>query len=58
VAYQVVFLALLWERLRLGGGRTAALAGAAVALALTPWTPPGVPLAAAALAALVGGRRR
>ncbi len=36
----------------------AALGGAAIALALVPTTPPGVPIIAAAAAALIGLRRR
>jgi hypothetical protein len=40
-----VFLALLWERLR-SGGLGGAMGGAVIALALTPWTPAGVPLTA------------
>lgn len=35
-----------------------ALAGAAIALALTPVAPPGVPIIAASLAVLIGARRR
>ncbi len=35
----------------------AAALGAAIALALTPFAPPGVPIVAAALACLVGVRR-
>jgi predicted branched-subunit amino acid permease len=58
VAYPVVFLALLWEQLRSSNGRLAALGGAAIAVGLTPWTSPGVPLAAATLAALIGRRCR
>jgi hypothetical protein len=34
-----------------------ALCGAAIALALVPFTPPGVPILAAAAAALLGLRR-
>ncbi|HEY0187123.1 MAG TPA: AzlC family ABC transporter permease [Cellulomonas sp.] len=52
------FLALLWPRLRgasATGTRLVALAAAALALALTPLVPAGVPvLAAAVLAVLVG----
>jgi predicted branched-subunit amino acid permease len=58
VAYPVTFLALLWPQVGSGDGCGAALAGGAIALALTPWTPPGVPLLAAALGALVGRRPR
>ncbi|WP_233571639.1 AzlC family ABC transporter permease [Cellulomonas triticagri] len=49
------FLALLWPRLSSRGVLLVALAAAALALALTPLVPAGVPvLAAAALAVVVG----
>lgn len=47
------FLALLVPWLRQRDGRVAALLGAAVALALTPIAPPGVPIIAAGLGAVV-----
>ncbi len=47
-----VFLALLLPHLRSRAVVRAALAGAAIALALLPFTPAGVPVMAAALAAL------
>jgi 4-azaleucine resistance transporter AzlC len=52
--FPAFFLALLWEELR--GGQTLAVAGiaAALALALLPFTPPGIPVIAASAAALVG----
>jgi len=58
-AFPALFLALLWGQ---GIGRdrralAAALLGLGLALALVPFTPPGVPLAAAALASLIGWRR-
>ncbi|MGO9216914.1 MAG: AzlC family ABC transporter permease [Streptosporangiaceae bacterium] len=47
------FLALLWPRLRDGRTeRAVALAGAAIALAATPFCPPGLPVVLAAAAAL------
>ncbi len=47
------FLALLWPRLRDGRTeRTVALAGAMIALAATPFCPPGLPVVLAAAAAL------
>jgi predicted branched-subunit amino acid permease len=47
------FLALLWPRLRDGRTeRTVALAGALIALAATPFCPPGLPVVLAAVAAL------
>ena len=47
------FLALLWPRLRDGRTeRAVALAGAAIALAATPFCPPGLPVVLAATAAL------
>jgi 4-azaleucine resistance transporter AzlC len=56
-AAPAVFLALLWPSLRRREARLVALGGAAVALALVPLTPPGVPVVAAAGAALVAGLR-
>jgi predicted branched-subunit amino acid permease len=57
------FLALLWPRL--GGGfpeagvqRRVALGGAVVALALTPFVPPGVQVVAAVVAVALAGRPR
>jgi predicted branched-subunit amino acid permease len=59
------FLALIWPRLRAGAAeRGAGLLGAAIALAATPFCPPGIPVILAASAALAGalagrpGRRR
>ncbi len=55
--FPAFFLTILAGELR-GGGRTGvALTGAAVALALVPVAPPGVPVLVASLAALVGLRR-
>jgi 4-azaleucine resistance transporter AzlC len=54
-AAPAVFLALLWPSLRRRAARWVALGGAAVALALVPVAPPGVPVIAAAIVALVGG---
>ncbi|HEY7012329.1 MAG TPA: AzlC family ABC transporter permease [Streptosporangiaceae bacterium] len=49
------FLALIWPRLRAGRTeRVVALLGAAIALAATPFLPPGVPVILAATAALAG----
>ena len=55
------FLALLWPRLRTGFAepgiqRRVALGGAAVALALTPFVPPGVQVIAAVVAVALAGR--
>lgn len=57
-AVPTLFLLLLWPHLRRPGGRAAAAAGAAIALALTPVAPPGVPVLAAAAATLVARRAR
>lgn len=47
------FLALIWPRLRAGRAeRVAAAGGAAIAIAATPFLPPGAPIILAALAAL------
>ena len=57
VIFPAFFLVLLAEELR--GGRSAAVAliAAPLALALVPFTPPGVPVIAACAAALLGLRR-
>ena len=57
------FLALLWPRLRApfpeaGTQRRVALGGAVVALALTPFVPPGVQVVAAVVAVGLAGRPR
>jgi 4-azaleucine resistance transporter AzlC len=55
--YPTFFLALLLGELRDRRSRTVALVGAVIALALVPFTPPGVPILAAATASLLGLRR-
>ena len=55
-AFPAGFLALLAPWLRTRQGRVAAGAGVALALILTPVTPPGVPILAAALGAMVAMR--
>jgi 4-azaleucine resistance transporter AzlC len=54
-AAPAVFLALLWPGLKRPGARGVAVAGAAVAVALVPWAPQGVPVVAAAGVALIAG---
>jgi 4-azaleucine resistance transporter AzlC len=56
-AFPALFLALLAPQLRDRRAVAVALLGAAIALALVPFTPPGVPIIAAAAAALLGVRR-
>ena len=56
-AFPALFLALLAGQLRGRGTVVAALAGAAIATALVPFVPPGVPVVAASLACLIGLRR-
>jgi 4-azaleucine resistance transporter AzlC len=56
--YPTYFLALLLPELRDARSRGVAVAGALVALALVPVAPPGVPVLAAAVAALAGLKRR
>ena len=56
--FPTFFLALLLAELKSGRARGAAALGAAIALVLIPFTPPGVPILAASLGALVGVRRR
>lgn len=57
-AFPALFLALLVGQLRSREAVTAALLGAGIALILVPFTPPGVPIIAAAAAALIGLARR
>ena len=56
-AFPALFLALLIPQLQTRLTVAAALAGAAIALALVPFTPAGVPIVAAAGACLIGLRR-
>ena len=56
--YPTFFLALLLAELRDPLSRTVAAAGGLIALALVPFTPAGVPILAAAAAALLGLGRR
>jgi 4-azaleucine resistance transporter AzlC len=56
-AFPALFLALLVPNLDRPHAKTAAIMGAAIALALTPFVPLGVPIIAASLACLVGWRR-
>jgi 4-azaleucine resistance transporter AzlC len=55
-AFPALFLALLYPMLRSRPAVAAALGGAAIALALTPFTPAGVPIIAAAGVCLLGWR--
>ena len=55
-AIPAVFLALLWPRLADPGQRRSALLGGAIALALLPIAPPGVPILAAGLGVAAGWR--
>ena len=58
IIFPAFFLALLAEEFRAGGRSVAvALIAAALALALVPFVPPGVPVIAACAAALLGLRR-
>jgi 4-azaleucine resistance transporter AzlC len=56
-AFPALFLALLVPQLTTARSRQAAVLGAAIALGLTPFTPPGVPIIAASAACLLGWRR-
>ncbi len=56
-AFPALFLALLVGQLRSRRAVAAAVAGGAIALALLPFAPPGVPLVAAVAGCLVGLRR-
>jgi len=57
-AFPALFLALLVPQLRSRSAVAAAALGGLIALALTPLAPPGVPIIAAAAAALIGMARR
>src|SRR4051812_49729547 len=56
-AAAAAFLALLWPRLATGSTRLVAAAAVLVASALVPLLPPGMPVLAAALVAVVAGWR-
>jgi 4-azaleucine resistance transporter AzlC len=56
--YPAFFLALLLAELKRPMGSAVAIGGAAIALALVPFAPAGVPVLAASIAALAGLRRR
>jgi 4-azaleucine resistance transporter AzlC len=56
--FPAFYLALLAEEVRDRSALTTALLGAAIALCLVPFAPPGVPVLAASAAALLGLRRR
>ena len=51
--FPAFFLGLLLEEVRTGAGRAAAIGGAVIALALMPFAPPGIPVLAASLAAVL-----
>jgi len=56
-AFAALFLALLVTQLTSRRAVAAAISGAAIAAALTPLTPPGIPIIAATAAVVVGWRR-
>jgi 4-azaleucine resistance transporter AzlC len=56
-AFPALFLGLLVRQVHSRSALAAALLGAAIALALVPLTPPGVPIIAATAACLIGLRR-
>src|SRR4051812_49926226 len=56
--FPAFFLVLLFGEARTRPAVAASMAGALVALALLPWAPPGLPVVAAAAAALIGLNRR
>ena len=57
-AFPALFLALLAGQLRDRRAVVAALLGAAIALVLIPFVPPGIPIVAASAACLIGLRGR
>lgn len=56
-AAAAAFLALVWPRLASRSAQAVAACAAVLALALTPIAPPGIPVLAAALVAIVAGWR-
>ena len=56
--FPAFYLALLADEITDGSMFASALLGGAIALVLIPFTPPGIPVVAAALAALLGARKR
>jgi predicted branched-subunit amino acid permease len=56
-AFPALFLALLAPYLRERRALVTALVAAAITIVLLPFAPPGVPIVAASLAALIGLRR-
>jgi predicted branched-subunit amino acid permease len=56
--FPAFFVALLFEEVRGTRKRLAAGGGAGIALGLTPFLPPGLPILAASVAALLVSRRR
>jgi branched chain amino acid efflux pump len=56
--FPAFYLALLAEEMRDYGALASALLGAAIALVLVPFAPPGIPVVAASAAALLGLRSR
>jgi branched chain amino acid efflux pump len=57
-AFPALFLALLVGQIRSRRAGAAAIAGGAIALLVTPFAKPGIPLIAACVACLLGWRRR
>jgi 4-azaleucine resistance transporter AzlC len=57
-AAPAVFLALVWPMLRQVDARWVALGGASLALVLIPIAPPGIPVLASGIVALIGGLLR
>jgi predicted branched-subunit amino acid permease len=55
-AFPAAYLAMVVPHLRTRAGRRAGLAGAAICLALIPFTPVGVPILCASAAVLLGVR--
>jgi predicted branched-subunit amino acid permease len=56
-AFPALFLALLLPQLRTRRAIGAAVLGGAIALALLPFTAPGLPIIAASVACLIGLKR-
>jgi 4-azaleucine resistance transporter AzlC len=57
-AFPALFVILLWPHIRHRRPLAAALVGATIALVLTPFAPPGVPIVAAACSGVLGAKVR
>lgn len=57
MAGPAIFLAMLWQQLGTRRAQVAAVSAIIIALALVPFTPPGIPIVLASLTSLIGLRK-